>query len=123
MLPTVGTPQLLGGEDGVEGGGELCVAIADEELGELCLVGELHRDVAGILSHPCGAWDHGDAGDADEARVVVDDHEDVEPAEKNGVDVEDVTRRQSLRLGGEELRPGLRRPARRRLDGWRLRIA
>jgi hypothetical protein len=34
---------------GVEGGGELGVAIADEELDSFRLVGEVNRDVAGLL--------------------------------------------------------------------------
>ena len=99
-------PRILGGEDGVEGGGELCVAIADEELDRARALGEVHRQVAGLLGHPVGDWVSRDAGDADEERVMVDEHEDVEPAEKNGVDVEEVTGHQSLRLRGEELRPG-----------------
>ena len=56
-------PGALGGEDGVEGGGELRVAISDEELDGICLLGELHRDVAGTLSHPCGHRIRSDVGD------------------------------------------------------------
>ncbi len=44
----------VGGEDGVEGGDELGVAIADEELERVRLVGEFHREVAGLLGDPAG---------------------------------------------------------------------
>ena len=80
-------PGALGGEDGVEGDGELGVPIADEELDRICLLGELHRHVAGLLGHPAGHRIRSDAGDPDATRVVVDEHEDVEPAEENRVDV------------------------------------
>jgi len=65
----------LRGEDGVEGGGELGVAIADEELDGVRLGGELHRDVAGLLGDSAGEWVRSDAGDPRETRVVVDEHE------------------------------------------------
>ncbi len=51
---------------------------------------------------------------------MVDEHEHVEPAEKDGVDVEGVARHQPLRLGGEELRPGRSGPPRRRVDAVTL---
>ena len=57
-------PGALGVEDGVEGGGELRVAISDEELDGICLRGELRRDVAGTLSHPRGHRVGRDPGDA-----------------------------------------------------------
>ena len=79
-------PDALGGEDGVEGSGELGVAVADEELDRGRLVGEVHREVAGLLGHPLGDRVGGDAGDPYETRVVVDEHEHVEPAEEDGVD-------------------------------------
>jgi hypothetical protein len=47
---------------------------------------------------------------------VVDEHEDVEPAEKDRVDMEEVARHQSLRLCGKELRPCRSGSPRRRLD-------
>ena len=99
-------PDGVGDEDGVEGGGELGVAIADEELDRVRLVGELHREVPGLLGDPAGDRVRRDAGDPHETRVVVDEHEQIAPAEENGVDVEEVARHQPLRLGGEELGPG-----------------
>ena len=71
-----------------------------------CAVGEVHREVPGLLGHPVGDRLGGDAADPYETRVVVDEDEHVEPAEEHGVDMEEVTRHQALRLGGKELRPG-----------------
>ncbi|MDA8314266.1 MAG: hypothetical protein M0010_03705 [Actinomycetota bacterium] len=55
-------PGALGGEDGIEGGGELDVAIADEELDRARLVSELHREVGGTLG--LSAVTHAAAGSA-----------------------------------------------------------
>ena len=109
-------PDAVGSKDGVEGGCELGVAVTDKELDGVRLVGELHREVASLLGHPVSGRLGGHAGNPHQARVVVDEHEDVQPAEKDGVDVEEVARRQSLGLCGEELCPGRSRSPRRRLD-------
>jgi len=113
-------PGALCGEDGVEGSRELGVAIADEELDRVCVVGEVHRDIAGLLGDPAGDRVGRDAGDPHATAVVVDEHEHVEPAEENGVDVEEVARLQTFRLAGEELRPGRSRPSRRWIDAVAL---
>ena len=75
----------LVGEDGVEGGGELGVAVAAEELDGVRLGGEFYRDVAGLLGAPAGDRVRRDAGDRHGAAVVVGEDEDVEPAGENGV--------------------------------------
>ncbi|MDA8309432.1 MAG: hypothetical protein M0Z46_02260 [Actinomycetota bacterium] len=98
-------PDSVCGEDGVEGSYELRVAIADEELHLVRLVGEVHREVADLLGHPRGHRVGRDAGDPDATRVVMDEHEDVEPAEKDGVDMKEVAGDQTPGLRSEELRP------------------
>ena len=113
-------PGALCGEDGVEGSGELGVAIADEEPDRVCFVGEVHREVAGLLGHPVSSRLGDHAGDPHEARVVVDEHQDVEPAEEDRVDMEEVAGHQSFRLCGEELRTGRPRPTRRGFDAVAL---
>ena len=60
-------PDGVGDEDGVEGGGELGVAIADEELDRVRLVGEVHREVPSLLGDPVSSWVGGHAGDPHEA--------------------------------------------------------
>lgn len=65
-------PYFVCGQDGVEGSRELGVAISDVELHRVRALGEVHREIAG-LGHRVGERVFRDAGDADEARVVVDD--------------------------------------------------
>ncbi len=109
-------PDAVGGEDGVEGAGELRIAIADEELDRRCLVGELHREVSSLLGDPVDDRRGGDSGDSYETAVVVDEDEHVEPTEEHRVDVEEVARDQTLGLCSEELRPGRSRPPWRWVD-------
>ncbi len=54
----------------------------------------------------------GDAGDPDEAGVVVDEEEHIEPPEQHGVDAEEVAGDEAFRLSGEELSSGWPRPPR-----------
>ena len=62
-------------EHGVEGGGELAVAVADEESEVPVGVVEVHDQVAGLLGEPgCGRVG-GDAEDVDAAGGVFDDEE------------------------------------------------
>ena len=49
-------PDVDGGEDGVEGGGELGVAVADEEPEASTGVVEVHEQVAGLLGQPGCRW-------------------------------------------------------------------
>lgn len=55
--------------------------------------------------HPVGGGIGGDASDPDEARVVVDQEEYIEPPEQHGFDAEEVAGDQALHLSGEELGP------------------
>ena len=69
------------GEDGVEGSGELGVAIADEEPKATTGVVEVHEEIAGLLGQPgCGGVG-GDAEDVHVAGSVLDDEEDMPPAQ------------------------------------------
>jgi len=61
------------GEDGIEGGGELAVAVADEEPEVLVGVVEVHQQVAGLLGEPRWGRMCGDAEDVDSAGGVFDD--------------------------------------------------
>ena len=100
-------PDALGGEDGVEGRGELGVSVTDEELDrrsparrvpcERLRACWVTQSATGLAVTPAIRT---------RRRVVVDEEEHVEPAEQHGVDAEEVAGDQALRLGGEELRPG-----------------
>jgi len=69
-------------------------------------LGEVRADVPGLLGHPVPRWLGGHAGEANEASVVLDEEQDVEASEQEGVHVEEVTGDQALRLEMEELSPG-----------------
>jgi hypothetical protein len=99
----------VGGVDhGVEGLGELGVAVLDQESEVVGAVAEVHQEVAGLLGDPVAGGVGGDPGDVDAAGGVLDDDQDVEPAEDDGVDVGEVDGEDRVGLGGEELLP--RRP-------------
>ena len=94
-----------GGEDGVEGGGELGVAIADEEPEPLAGVVEVHGQVAGLLGQPRAGRVRGDPEDVHPAGGVLDDEERVEPVQGDGVEVKQVAGQDPVRLGPQEFGP------------------
>src|SRR6185503_3904003 len=51
------------GEDGVEGGGELAVPVADQEPKPVGAVAEIHEQVASLLGDPGADGVGGDSGD------------------------------------------------------------
>ncbi len=60
-------PEVDSGEDGVEGGGELAVAVAEEESEASAGVVQVHEQVAGQLCEPRSGRMSGDAEDVDAA--------------------------------------------------------
>jgi hypothetical protein len=77
---------------------------------------------AGVVSEPAGGGIGGNAGDPDEAGVVVDEEQGVEPPEEHGVEAEE-SRDQAFRLAARN--SARDRPDRRgrRSMPWRLTIA
>ena len=61
------------GEDGVEGGSEFGVPIADEKPEPAACVIQIHREVAGQLGEPCPGWMGGQTEDVYAAGGVLDD--------------------------------------------------
>jgi hypothetical protein len=94
------------GEDGVKGGGEPAVPVANHEPDPLGPVAEVHEQVAGLLSDPGAGGVGGDPGEAYVAAVVLNHDQDVEATQEDGVDVGEVNGEDRLCLGGEELSPG-----------------
>jgi hypothetical protein len=94
------------GEHGVEGRGELGVAVADQELEATVGVIEIHAEVAGQLGQPGSGGVGGEAEDVDAAGGVLDDEERVEPVQGKGVDMQQVAGQDRVGLCAEELGPG-----------------
>src|SRR6266702_4574311 len=88
------------GEDCVERGGVLRIPVSDQELQAVSPLPQVHDDVPGLLYCPCGGRAGSDAGEVNPAVVVLDDEQHVEPAEEDGVDVEEVDCCDGLGLGG-----------------------
>jgi hypothetical protein len=110
------------GEDGVEGGGELAVPVADQEPKLVGAVAEVHQQVAGLLGHPAAGRVGGDPREVYPSGGVLDYHEDVEAAQEDGVDVGEVDREDRVGLGGEELSPGRAGASRGGVEAAVLRI-
>ena len=94
------------GEHGVDGGGELGIAVADQEPKSAGVVAEVHEEVAGLLGDPGSGGVCGDPGEVHAAGAVLDHDEDVEAAEEDGVDVGEVDREDRVGLRCQELSPG-----------------
>jgi hypothetical protein len=94
-----------GGEHGVEGGGELGVAVPDEEPEPPAGVVEVHEQVAGLLGQAGAGRVGGDAEDVRTACGVLDDEQDVQPAQRGGIEMEQVAGHDGMRLSSQELGP------------------
>jgi len=86
------------GEDRAGRAGVLGIAVSDQELQAAGLFAEVHERVPGLLDRPGGGRVGGDAGQVDAATVVLDDEQHVEPAQEDGVDVEECAARHLLIL-------------------------
>src|ERR1039458_244610 len=115
-------PDAFRDEDSVEGEGELGVAVADQELGRRCSLGEPEAEVPGLLGHPGAGWVRRDTGEMDDPGVRFDEEQNIEPAEQDGVDGEEVAREEPLCLDAAELVPGRTRPPREGSRPWRFKM-
>jgi hypothetical protein len=93
------------GEHGVEGCGELGVTVPDEEPEAAAGVLEVHEQVTGMLGQPGSGGVGGDAEDVYAAGGMLDDKEDIQPAQGDGVEMEHVAGQDGLRLRVEEFAP------------------
>jgi hypothetical protein len=98
-------PDVGGCEDGVERSAELGVAVPDQEPEAVAGVVEVHEQVAGQLRQPGAGGMRGDAEDVYPAGGVLDDEERIQPAQGDGVEVEQVAGEDRVRLGAQELGP------------------
>jgi hypothetical protein len=86
-------PDVDGGEDGVERGGELGIPIADEESEATPCVVEIYGEVARLSGQPGAGGVGCDGEDVYAAGGVLDDEERIQPAQGDRVDVEQVAAR------------------------------
>jgi len=95
----------FGSEHLVEAGGELRIAVRDEEPERPILLGEIPCEVAGNLGDQGAGRMIGDTEDVDYAALELDDEQHIELGELDGVHAEQVGGQDAARLGGEELLP------------------
>jgi len=95
-------------------------AVADHELDPVCLLAEVHDQVAGLLGGPFSGWVQGDCEDADAPGGVLYDGQDMGLGAVEQVGGEEVARQDRLGLRSQELRPGKHGSARRRVDSGLL---
>ena len=92
-------------EDGVERGGEVRSAVADQELDALELLVEAEGEVAGLLHGPLARRARGDPAEMDPAGAMFDEHQDIQSLQQHGVHVQEVDREDPGCLGVQELPP------------------
>jgi hypothetical protein len=80
----------LAAEDFIEGSGELGVPVTEQELGGKVAILQLPGQVPSLLDDPFAGWVVGAAGEVKSATADLDDEEDVEPGQPDGIDGEEV---------------------------------
>src|SRR5664280_803812 len=93
------------GEHLVEAGGELGVAVADEESEHPTGILQVRGEIAGHLCDPWAVRVGGGSEDVRDAALHFDDEQHVVAPQEDSVDVEEVRGHNALGLGGEELGP------------------
>src|ERR1035441_5370968 len=93
------------GEHLVEAGGELGVAVADEESEVPTGILQVRGEIAGHLGGPWAVRVGGGSEDVHDAALDLDDEQHVVVPQEDRVDVEEVRGHNALGLGGEELGP------------------
>jgi hypothetical protein len=96
----------FGGEHLVEAGGELRVAISDQEPERPSVLGEISCEVAGDLGDKRAGRMSANTEDVDYATLELNHEKHIELVETDRVHDEEVGGQDALGLGGEELLPG-----------------
>jgi len=96
----------FGDEHLVETGGELRVAISDQEPERPSVLGEISCEVAGDLGDKRAGRMIGDTEDVDHPTLELNHEKHIELVETDRVHDEEVSGQDALGLGGEELLPG-----------------
>jgi hypothetical protein len=103
----------VGGEDVVEGAGELGIAVTEQESTRRVVLGtvHLHRERSYALGHPRSVRMVGDASNPNLPSVQFDEEQDVEGPEAHGLHSEEVGRDDASGLRSKERSPGDRCPS------------
>jgi hypothetical protein len=99
-------PGAAGLEDGVERGGEVRSAVADEELNVPEPLVEGESDVTSLLDRPFAGGVGGNAAQMHPAGFMLDEHQDIQSLQQHRVHVEEVNGEDPGGLGVQELSPG-----------------
>lgn len=99
-------PDSLGGEDGVECGCVLAVAVSDQEPELADSPTEVDDQVAGLLGDPLTGGMRCGAEDVQPPGGDLDQEQHVDAGQPDGLDVQEVAGQDAFGLGGEELSPG-----------------
>ena len=93
----------FGGKDRVERGGELRVAVADQEPVSASPLAEVHEQVSGLLCNPLLYGMRRHPQQVHPAGGQLDDEQHVQPPQQHGVHGEEVHRQHTVGLGMQEL--------------------
>ena len=96
---------VVGGEDGIEGIGELGVPITDQETERADLVAQVHQQIAGSLGRPGRGRVSGHPEQVHPAGAHLHHEQNVESAQPDGVEGEEVGGQQTRRLSAQESSP------------------
>src|SRR4051812_24557715 len=96
---------VVGGEHRVERLGELRVPVPDQEPKAADPVAEIHHEVTSLLGGPLGGRVSGDTEDVHPPGGNLHHDQHVQPAQRDGVDVEEVGREQPGHLRSQEGSP------------------
>ena len=90
-------------EDRVERGGGFRATAADHELDSMCLLAEIHHQVASLLGRPFSGGMQGNSEDADAPGGVLDGGQDVGLGAVEQVGREEIACQDRVSLGAQEL--------------------
>jgi hypothetical protein len=96
----------LGREDVVEGARELPVVVTDQELEGPVAVRDREHEVPRLLRCPCTIRILGHASEVRSPAGELDEEQDIDPPQADGVGREEVARNHALGLTADELAPG-----------------
>jgi hypothetical protein len=96
----------LTAEDLIEGAGELGVPVAEQEPGGKLPIPQPRCQVPSLLDDPLAGRVVGAAGEVNTAAADLDEEEDVEPGQPDGVDGEEVGGQDLVGVLANELAPG-----------------